>query len=75
MEEEIKNFVYHKNQWQRPEVKKNPNIRNEKIGTLWLDGKPYKKGNFALLQVEKMRYCRNYGISRENAKKRFKITY
>jgi hypothetical protein len=79
MEEELKRFVYHKNGWPIPQtpvkVKKNPNIRGEQIGTLYLDGKPIQKGSFALLQKKKKEYCINYGISKERAKKRFKMSY
>ena len=75
MEKEVKKFVYHKNNWPLPKEKKNPNIRGEKIGTLWLDGQFFAKGNFALLQAKRRDYCKTYGISKERANKRFKITY
>lgn len=76
MEEELKRFVYHKNGWNNPSSsKKNPNVKGEKIGTLWLDGKQVKTASFPLLQVWKRNYCKNYGISKERAAKRFKITY
>lgn len=77
MEENLKEFVYHKNSWPIPTKpqKVNPNIRNEKIGTMWLDGKVFAKGSFALIQQKKKEYCRNYGISKERARERFKTTY
>lgn len=77
MEEELKKFVYHKNQWSQPIApqKINPNIRGEQIGTLWLDKKEYARGSFGLLQKKKKEYCKMYGISKERADKRFKITY
>lgn len=78
MEEELKRFIYQNNGWKLPEEpppKKNPNIRGEKIGTLWLDGKVLKKGSFSLLQKKKKDYCKTYGIPKEVAEKRFKLTY
>lgn len=78
MEEDLKKFVYHKNGWmvpEKPPPKKNPNIRGEKIGKLWLDGKVVKKGSFPVLQTWKKKYCKAYGITAENAKKRFNLTY
>lgn len=77
MDERLKGFVYHKNGWEMnsPPQMRDPNIRGEKIGTLWLDGKVFSKGPFPLLQTLKKSYCKNYGVSRENAAKRFKITY
>lgn len=77
MEEKLREFIYNKNGWPEPIVPKriNPNIRGEKIGTLLLDGKPIEKGSFPLLQKKKKEYCKSYGISKERAEKRFKITY
>lgn len=80
MEEELKRFIFHKNGWPIPQTptkprKKDPNVRGEKIGSLYLDGKLFQKGSFALLQKKKKEYCKNYGISKERAEKRFKITY
>lgn len=75
MEEELKRFVYHKNQWDLPIKKKDPNIRGEKIGKLLLDGKVLVEGSFPILQKKKKDYCKMYGISKERAKDRFKITY
>ena len=78
MEETLKRFVYQKNGWplpQTPSKPKNPNIRGESFGTLWLDGKEFAKGSFALLAMKQKEYCRQHGISKERAKKRFKTTY
>lgn len=80
MEEELKRFVYTKNGWPIPQIpekpkKRNPNIRGETSGTLWLDGKIFATGGFALLNKKKADYCRQYGISKERANKRFKTTY
>lgn len=55
--------------------KKNPNIRGEKIGTLWMDGMAIMTDKFPLLNREKSRLCRIYGIGPLRAKNRFKITY
>jgi hypothetical protein len=77
MEEQLKKFVWNKNGWPEPITPKkiNPNIRGEKIGTLLLDGKIFAKGSFPLLQKKKKEYCKSYGISKERADKRFKMTY
>lgn len=75
MDEKLREFVHHKNGWDPPSKKVDPNIRGEKIGTLWLDGRVLSKGPFPLLQTLKKSYCKNYGVSKENAAKRFKITY
>ena len=80
MDEQLKKFIYHKNGWDyndntKPSIKRNPNIRGESIGKLWLDGKIFAIGSFSLLQKKKKEYCKNYGISKERALKRFKITY
>lgn len=77
MDEQLKKFVYHKNGWDynSSPIKRNPNIRGESIGKLWLDGKILATGSFSLLQKKKKEYCKNYGISKERALKRFKITY
>lgn len=77
MDEQLKRFVYHKNGWQMndPPKSRDPNIRGEKIGTLWLDGKVFLTGSFSFLQWKKKEYCKLYGISKERAKKRFKLTY
>lgn len=78
-DKELEKFIRIKNGWdippEDPPSKKNPNIRGEKIGTLWLDGKVLKKGSFPLLQMKKKAYCKTYGITKETAKKRFKLTY
>lgn len=77
-EEALKRFIYQNNGWplpQTPTKPKNPNIRGESIGTLWLDGKILAKGSFALLKAKEREYCKTYGISKERAKKRFKTTY
>ena len=77
MDEQLKKFVYHKNGWDynSSPIKRNPNIRGESTGKLWLDGKIFATGSFPLLQRKKKEYCKNYGISKERALKRFKITY
>lgn len=77
MEESLRKFIYHKNQWPEPQVPKrvNPNIRGEQMGTLWLDGKEFAKGPFPLLQKKKQEYCKLYGISKARAENRFKTTY
>lgn len=46
-----------------------------RVGKLFLDGKQIGEGDFALLQSIKLKYCKQYGISKERAKKRFKFTY
>lgn len=79
MEEELKKFIYHKNGWMVPQtsvrLKKDPNIKGEKIGTLYLDGKPIQKGPFSLIQAKKKELCKLNGIGPKRASKRFKITY
>lgn len=77
MDEQLKRFIYHKNGWNysTSPIKRNPNVRGESIGKLWLDGKIFTTGSFSLLQKKKKEYCKNYGISKERALKRFKITY
>lgn len=77
MDEQLKRFIYHKNGWNysTSPLKRNPNVRGESIGKLWLDGKIFTTGSFSLLQKKKKEYCKNYGISKERALKRFKITY
>lgn len=77
MDEQLKRFIYHKNGWNysTSPIERNPNVRGESIGKLWLDGKIFTTGSFSLLQKKKKEYCKNYGISKERALKRFKITY
>lgn len=77
-DEALKRFIYQNNGWPLPQVPskpKNPNIRGESMGTLWLDGKVFAKGSFPLLKQKEKAYCKMYGISKERAKIRFKTTY
>lgn len=78
MDEQLKKFVYHKNGWSLPIEKppnRNKNINGEKIMRLYLDGKCIYKGPVQLCQYKKKQYCRTYGLTKEVADRRFKITY
>lgn len=75
MEATLKSFIYHKNGWSSTSGKVNPNIRNEKMGRLLLDGIIFATDSFAILQMKKKQYCKTYGISKEAASRRFKLTY
>ena len=78
MEQELKKFIYHKNGWSMPIEKppsRNKNINGEKIMRLYLDGKCIYRGPVQICQMKKKQYCANYGISKERAKQRFRITY
>lgn len=83
MEKELKDFIYHKNGWVDDKVtkevieraKRNKNINGQKIMRLFLDGKCIYKGPVTLCQTKKKKYCATYGITKENEKRRFNITY
>lgn len=81
--EELKEFIYHKNGWidkvPKDVVKKasrNKNINGEKIMRLFLDGKCIYRGPVQFCQKKKKDYCLCYNIAdKETIKRRFKITY
>lgn len=78
MDEQLKKFVYHKNGWSLPIEKppsRNKNINGEKIMRLLLDGKCIYRGPVQFCQTKKKKYCATYGINKERAKERFRITY
>ena len=72
-DKKLKEFIYQKNGWSLPQIKKteaDKNLKGDRCGKLLYDGQVIIQGAFPLLQKKKKEML-GYGCKKD----RFKITY